>query len=221
MAEDPEAAPETGLRVIAVNVTNGSVDVSGLTASDRVKIRMTNGGITARDIRGMLDASTKNGEIKTERITGGAELGIFNGSIQASEVAGDVVVSAANGGITLERITGNVEADTKNGAVEIAEVTGSVIADTLNGRIEVASAVVGGSWNVGSAVGEIVIRIPEDADADISGAVTFGGIETDLPLELGKKTVRGRLGEGTHRIAIDANSSIAVKRYLPFSNSWN
>lgn len=201
-----------GWYTLETSVVNGSVEAEGLSGAGRIEIDVVSGGIQVRDFAGSLEATTGNGDIKVMDLAGSAELDTLNGSITAARITGDLIVSTANGRIVLEEITGDIEADTKNGDIAITEVHGAVSADTLNGRIVLSSSVVGGDWNLGSAVGEIEVRLPEDADAEISGSVTFGNIETDLPLEIGKKTIKGRLGEGRHRVLIDTNGSIAVLR---------
>lgn len=212
-ANAPEAG--RGLQTIAIQVMNGPINVSGLRAGERVTAETANGEIALRDIGASVKATTRNGGVEAFDIAGDAEVETFNGTIRAERIGGRAVVSTVNGGIKLAAVEGDVEADTKNGAITIAEARGAVYADTLNGRIEVRSATVGGTWDIGSAVGEIALNVPENGDYEVSGSVTFGDIETDLPLEVSKKSIKGRIGEGTYRIGIDANSSIEVKRYRP------
>lgn len=212
-ANAPEAG--RGLQTIAIQVMNGPINVSGLRAGERVIAETANGEIALRDIGASVKATTRNGGVEAFDIAGDAEVETFNGTIRAERIGGRAVVSTVNGGIKLAAVEGDVEADTKNGAITIAEARGAVYADTLNGRIEVRSATVGGTWDIGSAVGEISLNVPENGDYEVSGSVTFGDIETDLPLEVSKKSIKGRIGEGTYRIGIDANSSIEVKRYRP------
>ncbi|EXX85327.1 hypothetical protein BG53_08825 [Paenibacillus darwinianus] len=209
----PEPERKAGLQTITIRVMNGPIDAAGLNADERVTVETANGEIALRDIRAAVKATTKNGGVEAFDIAGDAEIETFNGTIRAERIGGSAIVSTVNGSVKLAAVAGDIEADTKNGAITVDGAQRALLADTLNGRIEVRSATVGGTWDIGSAVGEIALFVPENGDYDVSGAVTFGDIETDLPLKVSKKTITGEIGEGTYRIGIDANSSIAVKRY--------
>jgi len=214
----PESQKEEeplGLRTITINALNGDVDVRDIRVLDTVEIDNANGGVVLRNIAASVKASTKNGGVEAYDIAGDAKLTTFNGVIAGERIGGDALATTTNGSVKLIAIGGSVEADTKNGEIDIMQVQGSVHADTLNGRIGISSPVVGGHWDIGSAVGEIYAALPEDGDYSVRGSVTFGDIATDLPLEVGKKTIEGEIGEGTYRISIDANSSIVVNRYQP------
>ena len=209
---EPEAEPQ-GLRTIKVSVLNGDVDIRDIRVLDIVEVDNANGEITLRNIAASVKAATKNGGVKAYDIAGDAKLTTFNGVIGGERIGGDALVTTTNGNVKLAEIGGRVEADTKNGEIDIVHVQGAVHADTLNGRIAVSSPVVGGAWDIGSAVGEIYAALPGDGDYSVRGSVTFGDITTDLPLEVSKKAIEGEIGEGTYRISIDANSSITVNRY--------
>lgn|GEM_PF-661071 len=217
---DGGAADEqpVGVQSLAVAAGNGDVEVDGPTLPEGLTVTNTDGHIDVRRLNGKVRAETKNGTVTAREITGAVRLRTFNGDIVAGQIGGDAVVETSNGSITLEAMQGNVEAGTENGGITASELAASLHASTLNGRIEIRSSIVGGSWDVGSSVGEIRLHLPEDGDYTVSGSVTFGTIESDLPLEIGEKVVRGRVGEGTYRIAIDANNSIYLLALRPPSN---
>ena len=206
-----------GLHTIKISVLNGDVDVQDVRVLESLEIDNANGAIMLRSLSALsVKASTKNGGVEAYDIEGAARLATFNGRIVGERIAGDALVTTTNGSVRLQTVGGRIEADTKNGEIDILDVQGAVHADTLNGRIAVASPVIGGAWDIGSAVGEIHVALPEHGDYSVRGSVTFGDITTDLPLEVSKKTVEGEVGEGTYRISIDANSSIAIQRYQPY-----
>ncbi len=210
----PAEDQSLGLHTIKINVLNGDVDVQDVRLLESLEIDNANGEIKLRSISALsVKASTKNGGVEAYDIEGAARLATFNGRIVGERIAGDALVTTTNGSVRLQAIGGQIEADTKNGEIDILDVQGAVHADTLNGRIAVASPVVGGAWDIGSAVGEIYVALPEQGDYSVRGSVTFGDITTDLPLEVSKKTIEGEVGEGTYRVSIDANSSIAIHRF--------
>lgn len=200
---------------LVVHVSNGSVDISGLVFTGGAQVKVTNGEITLRHVTASVKAETKNGRIEAQDITGNVQLDTYNGNIKAMRIAGDMHGSTLSGNIELDRIKGHTAIDTKNGEIKIREADASITADTLNGNIDIQSAVVGGDWNIDSSIGEINIVVPDTGHYTVNGSVTFGTITTDLPLITSKKTITGDIGIPEYRINIDANSSIAVNRYIP------
>ncbi|CAM4478316.1 DUF4097 family beta strand repeat-containing protein [Paenibacillus tarimensis] len=215
-SEQPGAVEEeapSGLQKMSITVLNGPVEVAGVRIAGKLTVENTNGEIKIQDTGGSVKASTKNGGIQLLDIAGDIEASTFNGKVEAVRVEGEVSVNVTNGGVMLQNILGRIEAETKNGEILITEAASAVNADTLNGRIVIKSSTVGGNWDVGSAVGEIELYIPDNGSYTVQGSVTFGSIETDLPLEVSKKTIQGQIGEGAQRININANSSISVYKY--------
>jgi len=198
---------------LTIQVTNGSVDVSGLNVPGGLQVKVTNGEIAIREVRGSVAVETKNGSITASDIDGNAKLETYNGVVKAARIHGDLAGSTLSGGIEVEQLTGAAEVETKNGEIVIREASSSIKADTLNGDIEISSAVVGGDWDIDSSIGEIRLLIPENGSYTVNGSVTFGNVVTDLPLTASKKTIRGDIGSGEYRININANSSISVNRY--------
>jgi hypothetical protein len=204
--------PMPGIQEITVHAVNGAVAVSGLTLREGLAIHNTDGKISVAGLKGNLKAETKNGGVQASDITGTIGLKTFNGDAAARQIGGDAVLSTSNGSIEFAAIQGNVEADTENGGITGSEVMASVNADTLNGEIKISSSAVGGAWDVGSSVGEIRLFLPENGNYSVSGSVTFGRIETDLPLTVSEKVIRGSVGEGSYHVNIDANNSITVNK---------
>lgn len=208
METETESSPRMA---ITVDVNNGPIAASGLTVPGGLQLKSDNGDISARQIEGPLVIHGLNGGIKLQNVTGDAELSTKNGAVTAVSLTGNLTSETWNGAMTLSSITGSVEADTKNGRIAIKEVTGEVKASTLNGNIELSSRTVGGNWDLDSTVGEIKLRVPRFGDYSVFGSVTFGSITTDLPLDVSKKTVRGTIGSGTHRIQVNATNSIYIQ----------
>ncbi|CAH1205061.1 hypothetical protein PAECIP111893_02280 [Paenibacillus plantiphilus] len=215
-ADDANEANEEEVETeLTLHVSNGSVDISGLVFTGGAQVKVTNGEITLRHLTASVKAETKNGRIEAQDITGHVQLDTYNGNIKAMRIVGDMQGSTLSGNIELDRIKGNTAVDTKNGEIKIREADASITADTLNGNIDIQSAVVGGDWNIDSSIGEINIVVPDTGHYTVNGSVTFGTITTDLPLITSKKTITGDIGIPEYRINIDANSSIAVNRYIP------
>ncbi|MBB3112179.1 DUF4097 and DUF4098 domain-containing protein YvlB [Paenibacillus phyllosphaerae] len=206
--EEPEYAAS-----MSIQVDNGTIDVSGLTLPGGLHIQGTNGEIAIAGITGRVEAETKNGGITARSVAGDLKASTGNGNIAASQITGAAEASTISGTITMDQVTGQAELETKNGEIIVHEASSDVQADTLNGDIEIHSAVVGGDWNINSSIGDIRLFVPEAANFTVNGSVTFGTITSELPLTIGKKTIRGDIGTGGARIDIDANSNIAIRRY--------
>ncbi|KKC49337.1 hypothetical protein VE23_23295 [Paenibacillus sp. D9] len=208
----PPAAPEQTVKFL-LNAGNGSVKLSGIRATGGFVVRNRSGSIEAMDLTGPLEAGTSNGEVKARRITGDAALSAKEGAITASSIHGKLTASTANGNLDINDVRGEALLETRNGFIHVREVSGSVQADTLNGEISLASSVVGGTWDINSSIGEILLSLPADGSYTVDGSVTFGTIRSELPLQIEKKTVKGQIGLGTYRIRVDANSDIRITSY--------
>ncbi|WP_311292226.1 DUF6677 family protein [Paenibacillus glycanilyticus] len=205
---ETESVPQM---IITVDVNNGPITASGLSAPGGLQLKSDNGDIGVQQTEGPLVVHGLNGGIKLQDVTGDAELSTKNGAVTVAALTGNLSSETWNGAMTLSNVTGNVTAETKNGKITMKEVTGEVKASTLNGNIELASHAVGGDWDLDSTVGEIKLRVPAVGDYSVFGSVTFGSITTDLPLTVSKKTVRGTIGSGIYRIQVNATNSIYIQ----------
>ncbi|MDQ6421520.1 DUF4097 family beta strand repeat-containing protein [Paenibacillus sp. LHD-117] len=210
-ATPPEEESPSAVRVM-IEVGNGSTDVEGLVAEDGLTVKSGDGMIRIAQMTGSLAVQGNSGSIEVDAIAGESSLEMKNGEILAERVTGGTLyATTSNGNVKLVDIQDDVEAETKNGSIAINGANGAVKANTMNGGISVDSSVVGGNWDLDSSVGEIVVRLPELGDYSLYGSVTFGKIESELPFEQIRKTIRGTAGEGTYRIHINATNSITIE----------
>lgn len=205
--------PEQQL-AMKVKIQNGTVSIDGSLLYGGLEVDATYSRLYLQQIAGPLSATVKSGSIEGQGLRSASKLLIDNGNIIVAGAIDDLSLSTVNGSIQVQHAAGSVEAETKNGQIEIHEAAGIVKADTLNGSIEAASSVVGGPWDLDSSIGEIRLGLPEQGDYAVFGAVTFGEIYTELPLEVSGKKVSGALGEGRYNIRVNANSSIYLKKYI-------
>ncbi len=122
-----------------------------------------------------------------------------NGDVRATGLASDTDVKTVNGSINVTT-TGEARAETVNGSIR---------ADF--GRLEGTAAVRFQTVN-----GSIVLGLPADASAEVSGETVNGEIESDFPLTVtGRigKHVRGTIGSGGRRLDLETvNGSIKLTR---------
>ncbi|MER6629987.1 DUF4097 family beta strand repeat-containing protein [Streptomyces sp. NPDC000987] len=169
------------------------------------------------------------------------ELGVVGATAVVSGLDERVEVKGVNGDTTLVGLTGPVRADTVAGSVEaqalsgdlrfnsvsgdltVVEAGSSVRADSVSGSMIVDLDATGRPTDVTltSVSGEIAIRLPHPADAEVE-ANTAGGTVSNAFEDLrvggqwGAKRITGRLGAGNGKLkATTVSGSIALLRRPP------
>ncbi|WP_225823293.1 DUF4097 family beta strand repeat-containing protein [Streptomyces naphthomycinicus] len=177
------------------------------------------------------------------------EVGVVGAGAVVSGIRGPAVIKGVNGDTTLVGVSGPVRADTVSGSLEAQAVTGdlrfhsvsgdltvvegagpSVRADTVSGSV-IVDLDPDGPTDVGltSVSGEIAIRLPHPADAEVEANTASGTISNAFEGlrvrgQWGAHKVTGRLGAGTGKLrATTISGSIALLRRPPRdeeSTSW-
>jgi hypothetical protein len=169
------------------------------------------------------------------------EVGVVGAGAVVSGIRGPAVVKGVTGDTTLVGLSGPVRADTVSGNLEAQAVTGDLRFHSVSGDLTVVAGSgrsvradsVSGSMIVDldpdgptevsltSVSGEIAIRLPHPADAEVeantaSGTVSnaFEGLRVHG--QWGAHKITGRLGAGTGRLrATTVSGSIALLRRPP------
>ena len=129
-------------------------------------------------------------------------------------------VETVNGDIKVIGVKGSVNSETVNGRISLEGLEGDARLDTVNGSIDARFDVLGTGQRVSADAvnGRIVLRLPENASAQIHVETLNGGIDADdfgLKPEKGYvgRDLDGRLGDGEARINVDTvNGSVTIKR---------
>ncbi|MEU7470264.1 DUF4097 family beta strand repeat-containing protein [Streptomyces sp. NPDC044984] len=159
----------------------------------------------------------------------GAVISGIRGPATVKGVAGDTTLVALSGPVRAETVSGSVEAQSVTGDLRFASVSGdltvvegsgsSVRADTVGGSMIVDLDPDGPTdVKLTSVSGEIAIRLPDPADAEVeantaSGAISnaFDGLRVQGMWGAHKLT--GRLGSGSGKLrATTVSGSIALLR---------
>lgn len=167
------------------------------------------------------------------------EVGVVGADAVVSRVAGRTDLRGVTGSGTLVGLSGPVHADTVSGAVEAQALTGelrfnsvsgdltvvdgggaSVRADSVSGDmiVDLDPAAVGTDVKLTTVSGEIAIRLPDPADAEVdantaSGPVTNAFDELRVGGQWGAKRITGRLGAGNGTLkATTVSGSLALLR---------
>lgn len=92
------------------------------------------------------------------------------------------VTNSWGGDIDVEGVAGDVEVKNMNGEIELAELGGGALVETMNGEITASFVALpaGKALSFTSMNGEIALRIPEDAKANVRFRTQNGSILTDF-----------------------------------------
>ncbi|KUO11624.1 DUF4097 family beta strand repeat-containing protein [Streptomyces sp. DSM 15324] len=176
------------------------------------------------------------------------ELGVVSAGATVSGIDGRTEIKGVTGDATLVGLAGTVRADTVSGSVEAQALTGDLRFNSVSGDLTVVEAgssvkadSVSGSMVVDvdptsrpteisltNVSGEIAIRLPHPADAEVeantaSGAVSNAFEDLRVSGQWGAKRITGRLGAGNGRLkATTVSGSIALLRRPPVEDGdWS
>lgn len=171
-----------------------------------------------------------------------ATIGVIGGSAVVSGLTGRAELRGVSGDFTLLGLTGPVQADTVSGRVEAQAVTGDLRFHSVSGDLTVvegsgplvrAESVSGdmvldlvpapqrSDIRLTTVSGEIAIRLPHPADAEVeantaSGSVSNGFEDLRVSGQWGAKRITGRLGAGNGSLkATTVSGAIALLRRPP------
>ncbi|MGW4568586.1 DUF4097 family beta strand repeat-containing protein [Streptomyces sp. NPDC004561] len=166
------------------------------------------------------------------------EVGVVGAGAVVSGISGEAVVKGVTGDTTLVGVSGRVRADTVSGNLEAQAVTGELRFNSVSGDLTVVEGSgpsvradsVSGSMiidldpdgptdvSLTSVSGEIAIRLPHPADAEVEANTASGRISNAFDGlrvhgQWGAHKITGRLGAGTGRLrATTVSGSIALLR---------
>jgi len=159
------------------------------------------------------------------------ELGVVSASAVMSGISAKASVKSVSGEITLDGLTGDVDAHTVSAALEALGINGKLNFNTVSGDLTLAdgwlerldaNAVSGdvtadidldplGGMRVTTVSGEVTLRLPAEADAQIHLQSMSGDVRSEFA-ELRKTsapashTVSGSLGAGSGHVSVNTVS---------------
>jgi hypothetical protein len=160
------------------------------------------------------------------------QLGVVNASAIVSGISAHVSVKSVSGDITLDGVIGKVDAKTVSGDLEARGLDGGITFNSVSGDLTLAGGSVqeldaktvsgkvtadvdlraDGGLRVTTVSGEVAVRLPASASADVdlrstSGRVRTGFEELQSARSPGFNTVAGTLGTGAGRITVTTLSA--------------
>jgi len=206
---------------------NGSVVVTG-GAGDSVEIVATKKADNQKDMDNIeIEISHSADEIVVETEIGKSDRW-FSRDNGSGSVNYEVIVPVAtrldsvetvNGNVNISGVSGKVVAESVNGDLDVSDLAGDVGLSTVNGSIDAEFTRLEGQQRVKAETvnGRVTIKLPENADVEISADTLNGGINaSDFGLEVEKGFVgsdlNGKIGEGSARLNIDTvNGAIKIR----------
>lgn len=216
-------------RTVAVHLGAGEVEASNI--EGQLVIDTRSGPITGRDLRGSLRLATGSGSVELTGAQGDVLIDTGSGRVRVADVAGDrLLIDTGSGGVDVKNArAGSINIDTGSGGVEVSGLQASdVRIDTGSGGIRLVEATAddlrldtgSGSISVDllnkprraridTGSGGVTLTVPADFGASLDLSSGSGGISTDLPVQIVRKTrsaLRGTMGDGSAQVVIETGS---------------
>jgi hypothetical protein len=153
-----------------------------------------------------LSAMTVSGDVRGRGIRGAVEARTVSGDVSLSDIDGQVVdAQTVSGDVLLEDV----------GATE---VTGH----TVSGTVEFSGQIrPRGDYDFKSLSGDVVMRIPKNAGAEVTGSTFSGDFRSSFALTIrttsrytGSQRINGTIGDGSARIRVESFSGDVAIREL-------
>ncbi|WP_406173314.1 DUF4097 family beta strand repeat-containing protein [Streptomyces sp. NBC_00996] len=172
----------------------------------RVEVGVVGAAAVVSGVDARVEVKGVTGDTTLVRIAGPVRVGTVSGSLEAQAVTGDLRFNSVSGDLTVVEGSGS-----------------SVRADSVSGSMIVDLDAAGTPTDVQltNVSGEIAIRLPHPADAEVEANTASGTVSSafeDLRVsgQWGAKKITGRLGAGNGRLkAMTASGSIALLRRPP------
>jgi DUF4097 and DUF4098 domain-containing protein YvlB len=145
-----------------------------------------------------------------------------DGSIDIERVAGHVQLRSGDGSIRGRMLGGDVEANTGDGSIKLDGKLTSVRVHTGDGSVTIhadAGSSPGADWDITTGDGSVTLEVPDGFDAELDAHTGDGGIHvrdvtiSNVTGNIGRNTVRGRLGDGGKAVRVrTGDGSITLRK---------
>ena len=212
----------------SISNVNGSISVTG-GSGDSVEIIAIKKADNQKELDNIeIEISHSADEIVVETELGKSDRwysrGNNSGSVKYEVIVPEGTrldsVDTVNGNVNINGVSGKVVAESVNGDLDISDLAGDVGLSTVNGSIDAVFSRLDEDQRVKAETvnGRVTIKLPADADVEISADTLNGGISaSDFGLEVDKGFVgsdlNGKIGNGSARLNIDTvNGGIKIRK---------
>ncbi|WP_379131431.1 DUF4097 domain-containing protein [Paenibacillus sp. sgz500958] len=206
--------PEDRRFNLEVRTMNGGITLQNVEAIENISLETGNGPVILNRVFGNVTGKTLNGEVRVRSVQGSVEISTGGGAMNAWDIAGSLKLTTAVGDIGAINSGDAIHVASKNGNLTVSEARAKLHAESLNGNIDIRSSAVGGEWDIYSAVGDLNLYLPEEANFSMDGSSGYGDIISEFPqLPVDKKTISGEIGNGEFKLHVEGNSNLNVRKY--------
>jgi hypothetical protein len=187
-----------------------------------IRVEGTYNFVTIDGAQAEVFANTVRGDITIKGGTGFITAKSVEGAVSVYGARGKVVVSSVNEKVKISDTTGEITADSVNENLTMTGIDSkSVDATTVNGTIVFEGKLAdGGHYSLTTHNGDVLLGVPENANASFSVRTYQGSFSTDLPLQGATredmrrgKRVTLSLGSGSADVTLETfGGSIRVRR---------
>jgi len=170
-----------------------------------------------------VQARSGDGSIDIERVSGAIELRSGDGTIRGRQLVGDLKAHTGDGSIKLDDVSGALDVDTGDGSITVDGKLTSVRARTGDGSVTIHAAsgsAAEADWTITTGDGAVVLEVPDGFSGELDahtgdGRITMHEISlNNVTGQIGKSTVRGRLGSGGYAVRVrTGDGSITLRRF--------
>ena len=195
---------------VAIHAGVGALTATGVDAD--LDLRAQAASVATRNTRGTLSLDTGSGEVEVRDAQGDLSIDCGSGGVSLASVRGTrLVVDAGSGRLTGEDVAyDRIGLDLGSGGTRLANVrTRDLKLDSGSGSVDIGLAADVDNLRAESGSGSVTLRIPSSLGAELSVDTGSGGIDTDFPITIRRRSrseLEGTIGDGQGRIQIDAGS---------------
>jgi hypothetical protein len=152
----------------------------------RVTTSSQSGDITVHGTRGQLEVHSNSGDVDIEDVTTRLDVSSLSGDVTARGITGDVTISALSGEVRLADVRGNIDVGGVSGDITMRGVAAKIVrAKTTSGEITYDGTIdPAGRYELTSHSGDVKLRVPRDAKAQLTVSTWNGSIDSDFPITL-------------------------------------
>jgi hypothetical protein len=197
-------------RNVSVFWGHGRGDARGVDAD----LRIDGAGfeVSAREFKGSLHVDVGSGGVRVTDAAGLLRVETGSGDVTVSDLRGETVsIATGSGAIDATGVDAReISLDTGSGDIRAERIRAArAHLDTGSGRIQVEMVRDVESLLVDTGSGDVSIVVPGGAGASFRAETASGTIDSDLPMEVTKRSrgfLAGTIGDGRGRIAVETGS---------------
>lgn len=165
-----------------------------------------------------ISVETVQGDIRVRGGNGQVTLRSVEGKVSLERARGRITLAAVNSGVSASEIEGDISASTVNGDVRLAAIrSGDVSASTVNGTLSYDGTIRDqGRYAFTTHNGDLILIVPDGANAAISISTYNGRVESAFPVTLtqvrGGQRLHFTIGSGSAQIELESFNGVVHLR---------